>query len=622
MSNKEYTVGIDLGTTNSCIAWVKPDGSSEVIHNAEGTRTTPSIVSFGKTGEITVGEPAKRQAILNPDRTVRSIKRHMGTDYKVKIDDKTYTPQEISSFILKKLKTDAENYLDGKITKAVITVPAYFNDAERQATKEAGTIAGLEVLRIINEPTSAALAYGLNKADHEKKIIVYDLGGGTFDVSLLEIGEGVIEVLATSGNNRLGGDDFDQRLIDYIAEDFRKQHGVDLRKDKQASQRLKDAAERAKIELSSKFETEISLPFITATADGPLHLEMTLTRSKFESLVKDLIESTREQVERVIEDSKVQISNINDIILVGGSTRIPYTQNFIKGIFGKEPNKTINPDEAVAVGAAIQGAILSGTSNIDQDLVLVDVTPLTLGVEVMGGLLEPIIERNTSIPIKKSKVFTTAADSQTEVEVGVFQGERSMARDNIFLGSFKLTGIPPAPRGIPQIEVTFDIDSNGIVNVYAKDLKTNNEQSMVVTGRQKMSDDEIKKIIEDSKKYEEQDKKKKEEIQLKNDAEQLCFQMEKLIKDSGDKMSADDRTKLETVVKDLRDAINQNNIQRIKILYDDLQKVSMEIGQRMYQQNDASAGNNNNPSEGKGEEPSEDIGEQNQGGEYIPPEEK
>ncbi len=439
---------------------------------------------------------------------------------------------------------------------------------------------------------------------------------------MLEIGEGVIEVLATSGNNRLGGDDFDQRLIDYIAEDFRKQHGVDLRKDKQASQRLKDAAERAKIELSSKFETEISLPFITATADGPLHLEMTLTRSKFESLVKDLIESTREQVERVIEDSKVQISNINDIILVGGSTRIPYTQNFIKGIFGKEPNKTINPDEAVAVGAAIQGAILSGTSNIDQDLVLVDVTPLTLGVEVMGGLLEPIIERNTSIPIKKSKVFTTAADSQTEVEVGVFQGERSMARDNIFLGSFKLTGIPPAPRGIPQIEVTFDIDSNGIVNVYAKDLKTNNEQSMVVTGRQKMSDDEIKKIIEDSKKYEEQDKKKKEEIQLKNDAEQLCFQMEKLIKDSGDKMSADDRTKLETVVKDLRDAINQNNIQRIKILYDDLQKVSMEIGQRMYQQNDASAGNNNNPSEGKGEEPSEDIGEQNQGGEYIPPEEK
>ncbi|MEA2067415.1 MAG: molecular chaperone DnaK [Thermotogota bacterium] len=616
MAKKEYVVGIDLGTTNSVISWVKPDGNAEVIPNAEGSRTTPSIVSFSKTGEIMVGEPAKRQVILNSDRTVRSIKRKMGSDYKAKIDDKEYTPQEISAFILKKLKKDAEDYLDGNISKAVITCPAYFNDSQRQATKEAGIIAGLDVLRIINEPTAAAVAYGLDKTKGDKKIIVYDLGGGTFDVSLLDIGDGVVEVLATAGNNTLGGDDFDEKLIDHIAGEFKKQHGIDLKKDKQAFQRMKDAAERAKIELSTKIETEISLPFITATSDGPLHLEMTITRSTFESLIKDLIESTRKQVERVLNDKEISPSDVDDIILVGGSTRIPYVQKFIKDIFSKDPNKGINPDEAVAIGAATQAGILGG--DIDQDLVLVDVTPLTLGVEVKGGLMEPIIDRNSTIPVKKSKVFTTADDGQTEVEIKVYQGERTMANDNIPLGSFKLTGIPPAPRGVPQIEVTFDIDSDGIVHVHAKDLGTNKEQSMVVSGRQKLSDDEIQKIIKDAEEYEEQDKKHRQEVELKNKADELAYRVEKILKESGDKLSDDERSNLETKVKDLREAINNNNMQRVKLLFDQLQEESMKIGQKIYQdQQQQQAAQETNAEETS--ESDEDTSDSESGSEYIPP---
>ncbi|MBN2218925.1 MAG: molecular chaperone DnaK [Kosmotogaceae bacterium] len=611
MANKEYTVGIDLGTTNSVISWVKPDGNVEVIPNAEGNRTTPSIVSFSKTGEIIVGEPAKRQTILNADRTVRSIKRKMGSDFKVRIDDKEYTPQEISAYILKKMKADGEAYLGGKITKAVITCPAYFNDAQRQATKEAGIIAGLEVQRIINEPTAAAVAYGTDKKQGDKKIIVYDLGGGTFDVSVLDIGDGVVEVLSTSGNNHLGGDDFDQRLIDYIAEDFRKKNNVDLRKDKQAFQRLKDAAERAKIELSSKYETEISLPFITATADGPLHLEMKITRSTLESLIKDLVEGTREQIERAMSDAKLSPKEVDEVLLVGGSTRIPMVQSFIKSIFGKDPNKNINPDEAVAIGAALQSGILSGS--VESDLVLVDVTPLTLGVEVMGGLMEPIIERNSTVPVKRSKVFTTAADGQTEVEVAVFQGERTMARDNMSLGSFKLTGIAPAPRGVPQIEVTFDIDSDGIVHVSAKDLGTNREQSMVVSGRQKMSEEDIKRVVEEAKKYEEQDKQKKQEIELKNQADQLAYSIEKLLNESGDKISSEDRGKLEGLVKDLRDALNEDNIQRVKLLFDQLQKESMRVGQSVYQKTQAQTPADGGPQEGENND-------SDNGTEYIPPE--
>lgn len=580
---KEYVVGIDLGTTNSVIAWMKPDGNVEVIPNSEGSRITPSVVAFTKTGEILVGEPAKRQMILNPDRTIKSIKRKMGSDYKVRIDDKEYTPQEISALILKKLKKDAESYLGGEIKKAVITCPAYFNDAQRQATKEAGIIAGLEVLRIINEPTAAALAYGLDKKSGEQKVLVYDLGGGTFDVSILEIGDGVIEVIATSGNNHLGGDDFDQRLIDWMAEEFKKQYGVDLREDKQALQRLRDAAEKAKIELSTKLETEVNLPFITATSNGPLHLEMRITRSLFESLTKDLVEMTRGPIERALSDAKLSPSDIDEIILVGGMTRVPMIQNFIKDIFGKEPNKGVNPDEAVAIGAAIQSAILSGEEGAKgRDIVLVDVTPLTLGIEIKGGLFEPIISRNTKIPVKKSKIFTTVEDYQTEVEIRVYQGERSIAKDNIFLGSFKLIGIPPAPRGVPQIEVTFDIDSDGIVNVSAKDLGSGKEQTMVVTGRHKLTEEEIKRMIEDAKRYEEQDKKLREEVELKNKADDLAYSVEKSLKEYGDKLPEDLKKRIEDLIRDLRDAINKNDIPKVKMLFDDLQKESMKIGQYLY----------------------------------------
>jgi len=581
---KEFVVGIDLGTTNSVIAWMKPDGTVEVIPNAEGSRITPSIVAFTKSGEILVGEPAKRQMILNPERTIKSIKRKMGSDYKVRIDDKEYTPQEISAFILKKMKKDAEEYLGGEIKKAVITCPAYFNDAQRQATKEAGIIAGFDVLRIINEPTAAALAYGLDKAGKEQKVLVYDLGGGTFDVSILEIGDGVIEVIATSGNNHLGGDDFDQRLIDWMAEEFKKQHGVDLREDRQALQRLRDAAEKAKIELSTKMETEVSLPFIAVSPTGqPLHLEMRITRSLFESLTRDLVEMTRGPIETALNDAKLSPQDIDEIILVGGMTRVPMVQRFIREFFGKEPNKSVNPDEAVAIGAAIQAAILAGTEGAKgRDIVLVDVTPLTLGIEVKGGLFEPIIPRNTKIPVRKSKIFTTVEDYQTEVEIRVYQGERPIARDNIFLGSFKLVGIPPAPRGVPQIEVAFDIDSDGIVHVSAKDLGSGKEQSMVVTGRHRLSEDEIRRMIEDAKRYEEQDRRLKEEIELKNKADDLAYNVEKSLREYGDKLPVDLKTRLETMIKDLRDAINRNDIPRVKMLYDDLQRESLKIGEYLY----------------------------------------
>lgn len=581
MSDREFVVGIDLGTTNSVIAWMKPDGSIEVIPNAEGSRLTPSIVAFTKTGEILVGEPAKRQMILNSERTIKSIKRKMGSDYKVRIDDKEYTPQQISAYILMKMKKDAEQYLGGRIKKAVITCPAYFNDAQRQATKEAGQIAGFEVLRIINEPTAAALAYGLDKKK-EQKVLVYDLGGGTFDVSILEISEGVIQVIATSGNNHLGGDDFDQRIIDWLAEEFKKQHGIDLREDKQALQRLRDAAEKAKIELSTKLETDISLPYIAATSSGPLHLETRLTRSLYESLVRDLVEMTRGPIERALSDAKLSPRDIDEVILVGGMTRTPMVQRLIYEVFGKEPNKSVNPDEAVAIGAAIQAAILAGSAK-EKDIVLVDVTPLTLGIEVKGGLMEPIIPRNTTIPVRKSKIFTTAEDFQTEVEIRVYQGERAMARDNIFLGSFRLVDIPPAPRGVPQIEVTFDIDSDGIVHVSAKDLASNKEQSMVVTGRHKLREDEIKKMVEEAQRYEEQDKRKREEVELKNKADDLAYSVNKMLKEHGGKLPQDLKDRLESLVKDLRDAINRDDIAKVKLLFDDLQRESMKIGQYLYE---------------------------------------
>ena len=592
MNKQEFVVGIDLGTTNSEVAAVK-NGKPEVIQNIEGNRLTPSVVAFTKTGEVLVGEPAKRQAILNAERTVRSIKRHMGSDYKVKIDTKEYTAQEISAFVLRKLKKDAEAGLEGKVRRAVITVPAYFEDSQRQATKDAGKIAGLEVMRIINEPTAAALAYGVDK-NKEENVIVCDLGGGTFDVSLLEIGGGVIEVKATSGNNHLGGDDFDQRATNWLIDNFRKDTGIDLSNDKQALQRLKDASERAKIELTTKMETQIRLPYITADANGPKHLEATLTRAKLESLIQDIVEKMREPIETVLNDTKISSDDIAEILLVGGSTRMPIVQKFLNGIFHKEPSKAVNPDEAVAIGAAIEASILAGETK--RDVVLVDVTPLSLGVEVKGGLFHKLIPRNTTIPTKKSEVFTTAEDGQMEVEINVLQGERELANSNKSLGRFALTGIAPAPRGVPQIEVTFDIDSDGIAHVSAKDRGTGKEQSIVISGSSNLSEDDIKRMVEDAKKYEEDDKKHKQQVELKNNADSLTYQIEKVLDEQGEKIDPALRSEIESIIKDLRDAIEHDDYARMKVLMDDLQKKSQEIGQKLYQQTSSTANTSENSS--------------------------
>ena len=573
------TIGIDLGTTNSCVAVIE-GGEPVVITNAEGTRTTPSVVAFSKTGERMVGQVAKRQAITNPDRTISSIKREMGSNHKTKIDDKDYSPQEISAMILQKLKSDAEAYLGDKVTQAVITVPAYFTDAQRQATKDAGKIAGLEVKRIINEPTAAALSYGIDK-ENDQKIMVYDLGGGTFDVSIIEMGDGVQEVLATAGNNRLGGDDFDQRVIDWIASSFKAESGIDLKGDKMAMQRLKEAAEKAKIELSGVTSTAINLPFITADATGPKHLDLTLTRAKFNELTSDLVEKTMGPVRQALQDSGLSISQIDKVLMVGGSSRIPAVQEAVKGLTGKEPFKGINPDECVAIGAAIQAGVLGGEV---EGLLLLDVTPLSLGVETMGGVMTKIIERNTTIPTKKSQIFSTAADGQTQVEVNVLQGEREFARDNKQLGLFKLDGIAPAPRGIPQIEVTFDIDANGIVNVYAKDLGTGKEQNITITSSTNMSKDDIDKAVKEAEQFAAEDKKRREEIDTKNEADNLCYSVEKLISDSGDKIPEDDKQKLNEKVSSLKETIKSNDISAIKSGIEELQKLMYEVSAKLYQQ--------------------------------------
>jgi molecular chaperone DnaK len=545
-------IGIDLGTTNSCVA-VMEGGQPTVIANTEGSRTTPSVVAFTKTGERLVGEPAKRQAVTNAEKTISSIKREMGTDYRVSIDDKKYSPQEISAMILQKLKKDAEGYLGEAVTEAVITVPAYFNDAQRQATKDAGKIAGLDVKRIINEPTAAALAYGLDN-EKEQKIMVYDLGGGTFDVSIIEIGDGVIEVLATAGNNRLGGDDFDQRITDYMLSEFKRTEGVDLSNDKMALQRLKEAAEKAKKELSSATTTNINLPFITATAEGPKHFDMNLTRAKFDELTHDLVEKTAEPVRRALSDAGLNASELGQVLLVGGSTRIPAVQDKVRQLTGKEPSKALNPDECVALGASVQGGKLSGEAG-SGDILLLDVTPLSLSIETMGGIATRLIERNTTIPTKKSQIFSTAADNQTAVDINVVQGERQFARDNKSLGQFRLDGIAPARRGVPQIEVTFDIDANGIVNVSAKDLGTGKEQHITITAGSNMSDDEIDKAVREAAEFEAQDKKRKEAIDTKNNADSMVFQVENAMKDAGDKLDAADKAAVETDLNALKDLL-------------------------------------------------------------------
>nr|WP_316615027.1 molecular chaperone DnaK [uncultured Ruminococcus sp.] len=573
------TIGIDLGTTNSCVAVIE-GGEPVVIANAEGARTTPSVVAFSKTGERLVGQVAKRQAITNPDRTVSSIKREMGSNYKVNIDGKAYTPQEISAMVLQKLKADAEAYLGEKVTSAVITVPAYFTDAQRQATKDAGKIAGLDVKRIINEPTAAALSYGMDK-ENDQKVMVYDLGGGTFDVSIIEIGDGVQEVLATAGNNRLGGDDFDQRIIDWMVQSFKTETGVDLSGDKMAMQRLKEAAEKSKIELSGVTTSNINLPFITADATGPKHLDLTLTRAKFNELTADLVEKTMGPVRTALSDSGLSIGEINKVLMVGGSSRIPAVQDAVKALIGKDPFKGINPDECVAIGAAIQAGVLGG--EVD-GLLLLDVTPLSLGVETMGGIMTKIIDRNTTIPTKKSQIFSTAADNQTQVEINILQGEREFARDNKQLGLFALTGIAPAPRGIPQIEVTFDIDANGIVNVSAKDLGTGAQQQITISNTSNMSKDDIDKAVKEAEQYAAEDKKRREEVDTKNEAEQVAYQAEKLITDNGDKLAEDDKNTLNTKIAAVKDAIGKNDTDLIKAAKDDLMKSLQDIGAKMYQQ--------------------------------------
>jgi len=574
------TIGIDLGTTNSVVA-VMEGGKPTVIANAEGSRTTPSIVGFSKTGERLVGQLAKRQAILNPDRTVISIKREMGTDHKVTIDGKDYTPQEISAMILRKLADDASKYLGEKVTSAVITVPAYFNDSQRQATKDAGKIAGLEVLRIVNEPTAASLAYGLEKKANEK-VLVFDLGGGTFDVSILEVGDGVFEVLSTSGDTRLGGDDFDEKVMQYLCEEFKKQEGIDLRVDKQAMQRLKEAAEKAKCELSSVYETNINLPFITADANGPKHFDITLTRAKYEDLCYDLLERCKKPVEQAIKDANLTAGQIDEIVLVGGSTRMPAVQKLVKDLTGKDPNQTVNPDEVVAVGAAIQAGVLGGEI---KDIVLLDVTPLTLGIETLGGVMTPLVPRNTTIPVSKSQVFSTADDNQTAVDIHILQGERQMSRDNKSLGMFRLDGIPPAPRGLPQIEVSFDIDANGIVNVSAKDKATNKLQKITITSTTNLSKDEVDKMVREAEVNAEEDKKKKEEVEIRNNANSLVHAADRLIKDLAEKMSEENKNKLQEQKEELDKAIKDNaEIDRIKSLSDTIQQTMFEISSAAYQQ--------------------------------------
>ena len=581
-------IGIDLGTTNSCVA-VLEGGEPQIIANNEGMRTTPSVVAFTKDGERIVGEPAKRQAVTNAERTVTSIKTHMGTDYKVDIDGKGYTPQEISAIILQKLKADAEGYLGQQVTEAVITVPAYFTDAQRQATKDAGRIAGLDVKRIINEPTAAALAYGMDKLDEEKKILVFDLGGGTFDVSILEIGDGTFEVLATAGNNRLGGDDFDKVIIDYLADEFKKAEGVDLRSDKMALQRLKEAAEKAKKELSSTMSTNINLPFITATAEGPKHMNIDLSRAKFNELTADLVEKTMGPTKSALADAGLSVSEIDDVLLVGGSTRIPAVQEAVKNFIGKEPHKGINPDECVAAGAAIQAGVLTGEVN---DLLLLDVTPLSLGIETMGNVMTKIIERNTTIPTKKSQVFSTAADNQTAVDIHVLQGERSMAYDNTTLGRFQLSEIPPAPRGIPQIEVTFDIDANGIVHVTAKDLGTGKEQKVTITSGTNLSEEEIEKKVKEAEMNAEADKQKKEKIEALNQAESTIYQTEKTLNELGDKVSAEDKSAIESALENLKSVKDKESstAEELKTAMDEVMNKFHKISEQMYQQAQAAQG--------------------------------